>query len=69
MRHQDLEVWLNENRQRFHSRTIALCWRAIFDSHCQNGGRMSSEFRAAVIDCGYAVRPVAAGGFELWKVK
>lgn len=69
MAHGDLEGWLDKNRYRFNRRNICLCWRAVFDAYCQNGGRMSGEFRAAVIDCGYDIRPVAKGGFELWKVK
>ena len=68
MGHQDLEVWLSKNRRRFHKPSMRLCWHAIFDGYCANGGRMSGEFRSAVQGCGYDVRPVARGGFELWKV-
>lgn len=69
MGHADLEHWLERNRKRFNRRNITLCWRAIFDSYCTNGGRMSGEFRSAVIECGYDVVKSAAGDFYLGKVK
>ncbi len=69
MAHCDLEGWLERNRRRFHKPTINQCWHSIFDGFCNNGGRVSGEFRSAVQGCGYDVVKSAAGDWYLGKLK
>ncbi len=64
-----LELWLQGNSKRFWSPTIGQVWHGVYAAYSGDGGRMNESFVPAVKLLGFAVRPVASGGYILVKVK